>query len=116
MTAIVEQQLAAYNKRDIDAFVATYHDDVEIHYFPGGIAYSGKEKLKKTYTQLFSRVTCLSAKISNREIQGRFVVDTEVIEFCLMRDGEEYKSNYKAIATYEVVDGLIKRVLFLKEK
>ncbi len=33
-----------------------------------------------------------------------------------MRDGEEYKSNYKAIATYEVVDGLIKRVLFLKEK
>ena len=116
ITAIVEQQVAAYNKRDIDAFVATYHDDVEIHYFPGGIAYSGKEKLKKTYTQLFNRVTCLSAKISNREIQGRFVVDTEVIEFCLMRDGEEYKSNYKAIATYEVVDGLIKRVLFLKEK
>ena len=43
--ATVDKQLDAYNNRDIDAFAATYHDDVEIHAFPGGLQYQGKDKL-----------------------------------------------------------------------
>ncbi len=31
---IVNQQLEAYNAHDIDAFVKTYHDDIELFMFP----------------------------------------------------------------------------------
>ena len=41
--ATVDKQLDAYNNRDIDAFAATYHDDVEIH--ASLVAYNIKVKI-----------------------------------------------------------------------
>ncbi|ALO42660.1 nuclear transport factor 2 family protein [Pseudoalteromonas phenolica] len=114
VTDIVDIQLKAYNNRDIDAFLATYHKDVEIHYFPEGLKYKGIDKLKEEYELMFNRVSYLNAKITNREIQGRFVVDTEEVTAKFMYQGKEHENKFKAIATYEVEDGLIKRVLFLK--
>ena len=114
VTDIVDIQLKAYNNRDIDAFLATYHKDVEIHYFPEGLKYKGIDKLKEEYELMFSRLSCLNAAITNREIQGRFVVDTEEVTAKFMYKGKEHENKFKAIATYEVEDGLIKRVLFLK--
>jgi len=111
---IVDIQLKAYNNRDIDAFLATYHKDVEVHYFPEGLKYKGIDKLKEEYELMFSRVSYLNAAITHREIQGRFVVDTEEVTAKFMYHGKEHENKFKAIATYEVEDGLIKRVLFLK--
>lgn len=114
ITDIVDIQIKAYNNRDTDAFLATYHKDVEIHYFPAGMKYKGIDNLKDEYERLISRVSYLHATITNREVKGRFVVDTEEITTKFMRQGKEHEKKLKSIVTYEIEDGLIKRVLFLK--
>ena len=68
--AIVDKQLDAYNNRDIEAFAATYHDDVEIHAFPGGLQYQGKDKLIERYGQKFASLKYLNASSLKRMIEG----------------------------------------------
>ena len=52
--SIVDKQLTAYNNQDIDAFLATYHDDVEIYEFPATLTISSKQALKKSYGKMFA--------------------------------------------------------------
>ncbi|EOA6616805.1 hypothetical protein OC508_16595 [Vibrio vulnificus] len=58
---IVELQLEAYNRRDIEAFAATYHPEVEIAHFSKGLLYSGRETLIKRYGEKFGGLTYLRA-------------------------------------------------------
>ncbi len=111
---IIDTQIKAYNSRDIKAFLATYHNDVEIHYFPTGLKYKGIDKLKEEYGPMFDSLTYLNAKVTHRETQGRFAVYTENVTVRYMYEGKEIENTFQAIATYEVEDGLIKRVLFLE--
>ncbi|WP_217895813.1 nuclear transport factor 2 family protein [Pseudoalteromonas ulvae] len=111
--AIVDLQLQAYNKQDIVAFAATYHDDVEIHRFPGGLQYQGKDELIKRYGKKFAELKCLHASSLVRMIEGRFLVDHELAQSCSKTAGEVDRS-IKVIAAYEVEDGLIKRVTFMR--
>ena len=51
---IVDKQLAVYNNQDIDTFLATSHDDVEIYEFPATLTISSKQALKKSYGKMFA--------------------------------------------------------------
>jgi len=110
---IVDLQLQAYNSQNITAFAATYHDDVEIHAFPGGLQYQGKDELIKRYGKKFAELKCLNASSLTRMVQGRFLVDHELAQSCSKKAGEVDQS-IKVIAAYEIVDGLIKRVTFMR--
>lgn len=110
---IVDKQLLAYNNQDIDAFAATYHEQVEIHYFPGGLQYKGKDELISRYGSKFARLKCLEASSLNRIVEGRFLVDHELAESCSKQAGVVDRS-VRVIAMYEVEDGLIRRVIFSK--
>jgi len=108
---IVNQQILAYNNQDIAAFAATYHEDVEIHHFPGGLQYTGKQELISRYGPKFAKLKCLEASSLKRIVEGRFLVDHELAESCSEEAGVVDRS-IKVIAMYEVEDGLIKRVIF----
>ncbi|MBF0650811.1 nuclear transport factor 2 family protein [Dysgonomonas sp. GY75] len=45
--AVVERQLAAYNARDIDAFIATYSQDIEIYNSKGALIMQGHAGLRR---------------------------------------------------------------------
>lgn len=108
---IVDQQLLAYNNQDIEAFLATYHEDVEIYNFPGKLTLKGKEALRKSYSVMFSNLKCLNAVSLNRIVQGNYVTDHEKMHLCKVR-ADEISFQMKVTVTYEVQDGLIKRVMF----
>jgi hypothetical protein len=110
--AIVDKQLDAYNNRDIEAFAATYHDDVEIHAFPGGLQYHGKDKLIERYGQKFASLKYLNASSLKRIVEGNILVDHELAESA-SEDANVVDSSITVIAAYEVIDGLIKRVTFM---
>jgi len=110
---IVDKQILAYNSQDIAAFAATYHEDVEIHHFPGGLQYKGKQELISRYGPKFARLKCLEASSIKRIVEGRFLVDHELAESCSEQAGVVDRS-IEVIAMYEVEDGLIKRVIFSK--
>lgn len=110
--AIVDKQLDAYNNRDIEAFAATYHDDVEIHAFPGGLQYHGKDKLIERYGHKFASLKYLNASSLKRIVEGNILVDHELAESA-SEDANVVDSSITVIAAYEVIDGLIKRVTFM---
>ncbi|MBQ0732781.1 amidohydrolase family protein [Aquimarina celericrescens] len=103
---IVQRQVNAYNARDIEAFMGTYAEDIKIYNFPEELSMDGKEQMKKNFKNMFDRVPNLYCEIKNRIVLGNKVVDREYVRF-----GEKYSS---VIAIYEVEDGKISKVTFIK--
>lgn len=104
--AIVQRQLNAYNARDIDAFMDTYSDDVELYEFPNKLTEKGKENMRKGYEGFFKNVTNLYCEIEKRIVIGNKVIDHEKV-----RAGTR---TLHAVAVYEVEKGKIKKVTFIQ--
>lgn len=103
--AIVQRQLNAYNARDIDAFMDTYSDDVELYGFPNKLMGKGKAEMRKGYEGFFRNTKNLYC-----EIEKRIVIANKVIDHEKVRAGNQ---TFRAVAIYEVENGKIKRVTFL---
>jgi len=104
--AIVQRQLNAYNARNIDAFIDTYSEDVELYDFPNTLTVKGKEKMKQRYEGFFKNVPNLYCEIEKRIVIGNKIIDHEKV-----RAGTRTLS---AVAVYEVENGKIKKVTFIK--
>jgi imidazolonepropionase-like amidohydrolase len=103
---LVQRQLNAYNARDIDAFLDTYSEDVEIYDAGNTLIMKGTEQMRPRYSQLFEGAPNLHC-----EIQGRIVINNKVIDREHVRVNDRYLD---AVAVYEVVDGKISKVHFVE--
>lgn len=103
--AIVQQQLDAYNSRDIDGFMATYSDDVKLYDFPNELKVEGKDAMKNSYKGFFENTTDLNSKILKRIVVGNKVIDHELVT----ANG----NTSKVVAVYEIENGLINKVTFI---
>ncbi len=102
---IVQRQLNAYNARNIDAFMDTYADDIELYNFPDELRTKGKQAMREGYAGYFENTKDLHCEIKNRIVIGNKVIDQEYIT----ANG----NNFGAIAVYEVNQGKIVKVTFL---
>lgn len=106
---VVDKQLEAYNNKDLESFLSCYVDGVMVYSFPSnetredvsGDAFRGR------YEALFNSSPDLHCTLVSRVIKGNIVIDQELVTGF---NGGETK---KAIAMYEVIDGLINRVWFV---
>ncbi|NRB82546.1 MAG: nuclear transport factor 2 family protein [Winogradskyella sp.] len=103
---IVNKQLEAYNKRDVEEFAKTYAKDIKLYSFPDELTSEGNDALKKRYDTMFKSVPDLNAEIVNRIVLGNKVIDKEKVTI----NG----NIFYAIAIYEVKDGLISKVTFIQ--
>ena len=104
---IVQQQLEAYNSRDIEKFLATYTDDVTLYQFPNTPTGKGKAAMRQQYGAMFNSISDLNAEIVNRTVIGNKVIDKEKVT----ANGNVFY----AVAIYEVTNGLISSVTFIGE-
>ena len=102
---VVNRQLDAYNARDIDKFVATYSEDIEIYNSKGEMTMKGHEQLRKRYDTMFKNTPNLHCRIVNRIKINNKVIDNENVNM--------NERVVEAVAIYEVVDGKIKKVTFV---
>lgn len=102
---LVQKQLNAYNLHDIEAFLDTYADDVELFEFPNKPIGKGKEQMRKEYGVMFKQVPSLHCQVTERIVQGNTIIDHESVTGF-------GNSPLKAIAIYEVEKGKIQRVYF----
>src|SRR5688572_9606731 len=72
---VVQRQIAAYNAHDLEAFLATYAEDVELERSDGDVTV-GREAMADRYGQLFAAGRC-RAEVSGRMRQGEWIVDHE---------------------------------------
>ncbi len=103
---VVQKQLDAYNSRDIEAFAATYSDDIKLYSFPNSLRAEGVEKLKEQYGGFFAATPDLKAEIVNRIVIGQKVIDEELVTV----NGQQFS----AVAIYEVENGKIVKVTFIQ--
>lgn len=104
---LAQQQLDAYNARNIDLFLASYSDSVEVYQFDGKLMMKGKEQMRKGYADMFQKVTNLHCKLVNRMVQGNVVIDQE--------SATGFGSQpLKAIAVYTIEKGKIQKVHFIQ--
>jgi hypothetical protein len=108
--APVEAQLAAYNRQDIEAFVACFHPDVEFIRWPDRVLETGHAAFRRAYTELWQRSPRLQARILDRMVVGRFVIDLEQLT-----DHADGPMAPVAVI-YETQEGLIRRCWALSDK
>jgi len=103
---IVQKQLDHYNNRDIEGFLDTYTEDVELYNFPSEKRSTGKIEMRKGYSDFFESTPDLHCEIKNRIVIANKVIDEEFIT----ANG----NNFSAVAIYEVENGKIAKVTFLR--
>lgn len=104
---LVQQQLNAYNLRNMDAFLEPYSDSVELYMFPNQLVGKGKEQMRGSYTEMFRDIKSLHCHVTERIVQGNTVIDHETVT--------GFGPNpLKAIAIYKIEKGKIAKVYFIQ--
>ncbi|AQX10459.1 amidohydrolase family protein [Elizabethkingia ursingii] len=105
---LVQQQLNAYNARNIEAFLEPYSDDVEIYTFPNTLISKGKDGMRKSYTEMFTKLPNLHCELKGRIVQGNIVIDRESVS------GIRSNTNVEVTAVYEIKNHKIIKVYFIR--
>jgi hypothetical protein len=104
---VIQRQLAAYNARDIEALLATYHEDAEQHLLHAGPIATGHAAIRKRMLDRFAD-QALHARLVSRTVMDNVVVDHEFVTRTFPDGLEEVEM----ICIYEVKFGKIARATF----
>lgn len=106
---LAQEQLDAYNARDIEAFILPYAEDVKVFNFPDQLLYEGRDEMYGLYGRMFSRTPDLHCKLVNRMVMGNTVIDQEEVTI------RKEEPPMRAIAIYKIRDGKIAEVYFIRD-
>ncbi len=104
--ALAQEQLDAYNARDLNRFIACYADDVAVYRPPAAEPVMvGKSVMAAHYAANRFNLPALHA-----ELKGRLVVGSKVFDHECVSGVREQP--FEVVAGYEIRDGLIAKVFF----
>ncbi len=107
---LAEQQLDAYNRADLDAFVACYHADVLV--LNGDeISANGIDEFRDRYQNLFNQRK-FGASVPKRIVLNAHCVDFE--EWWRIDPNTGERSEGQILVRYQEREGLIGTVQFLR--
>lgn len=109
LEAVVERQLRAYNRRDLDDFAACYSDEIELWNPDGSLMCRGTDQLRAIYGRLFEANPEQQAIVVSRIVGNSVVVDREYVS------GRREQKPFHAYAVFEVSAGLIRRGWFHRD-
>src|SRR5262249_47042722 len=76
---VVQRQIDRYNAHDLEAFAATYSNDVLITSAKGEVLVLGKEGLRERYGKAFAKYPNLKCTVAGRKTEGSAVLIHEII-------------------------------------
>lgn len=98
---VVQRRTAAYNAHDIDAFIATYSENVRIYEYPDTFWGEGTQRLRDIFGPQFAQNDGLII-VHSQDVLEETVVSNETVTF--------YGTTEHNIGIYTVLDGLITEV------
>ena len=105
--SVVNSRMDSYNRHDLTAFLNNYAEDVQVFTYPNiPLGNKGKEHLKSIFEPMFKEAK-VSVKIINQIVQGQHIINHEVVSY----NGKDQKY----VSIYEVENGLIRTVQFIRE-
>lgn len=105
---VVQAQLDAYNAKDIDALMSTYHPDAEQFLLHGERLARGHTEIRPRFLTRFGEPD-LKANLLHRVVLCDFVLDHERVT----RNFPEGRGYVDMMCMYEVKDGRIVKASFL---
>lgn len=106
-----QDQLDAYNARDIEAFASVYADDIQLIALPAGEVFCNSiGELRERYGKQFVLHPHLQCRLVSRIVCAPFVIDEEEVA------GLSSAGLVHAVATYECRNGKIVRAWFIREE
>jgi hypothetical protein len=108
----VQEQLDAYNARDLERFLACYAPEVVIEDGAGARLLEGIEAMRAAYRALFANNPGLRAEVPTRIRAGEFVIDEERVSGLNLPPGAP--AEFHTAVVYRVRDGRIIHVRLLK--
>jgi hypothetical protein len=103
---LVNRRIAAYNAHDIDAFLATYDENVRIIIYPERVLGEGRERMRRIFGPQFERGEGVI------EVLGQHVLENIVVSDEDIRIGARDDRN---IAIYTIRNGLIAEVRLIEK-
>jgi hypothetical protein len=104
---IVQNQLNAYNAKDLDAWLATYADDAKQFALGGELLAAGHAAIRARTAPRFSEPN-LFAKLLSRTVIGNVVIDHEEVT----RTFPEGPGHVELVCIYQVAHGKIQSATF----
>ena len=104
--AIVNLRMQAYNNHDLEAFLNTYSEEIEIFTYPDKSVGKGKNHIRRLFEPMFKEGS-ISVEIHHQIAKDGYVINHETV-----MNGNK-KTEYVSI--YEVRDGLITSVRFVRD-
>jgi hypothetical protein len=109
-TDLIDGEIAAYRKRDLNAFLDFYAADVVIKDADGNVLVQGLQGMHEFYEPLFRDSPDLKVEIPTRIALGEYVIDEELIDGVNV---EGFPRQLHAAAVNRVKDGKISGATFL---
>ncbi|OJJ15620.1 hypothetical protein BKI52_37695 [marine bacterium AO1-C] len=102
---IVNKRMALFNQHNFQAFIKLYNKDVKVYTYPDKLMGTGSSRLGAIFKSDFEKKS-INVKIVNQISNGPYVINHEIVT----NNGK--KTKYVSI--YEVRDGLIASVSFVR--
>jgi 3-hydroxyisobutyrate dehydrogenase len=109
--AVIAEQLAAYNARDLDRFMGCWHEDATFGVHPGLVRFRGAAEIREHHRRRFEDPS-LNAVLVSRTVVSDVVVDHEWVTLGA-RGGLRH---FEVVAIYTVADGRIATASFRQEE
>jgi putative hydrolase of HD superfamily len=105
---VVEAQLAAYNRKDIEGFMEYWAEEAEYYAHPGTLLARGREGIRARHIERFKEPD-LWGKLVSRTVIDDKVIDHEVVT----RNFPEGKGTLEVVCIYEVKNEKIAKAWFI---
>ena len=103
---VVNQRMDTYNQHDFEEFIKLYAHDVKIYTYPEKLLGTGTENITSIFKPKFAKKS-IQVEIISQMNNGNHVINHEIVT----EDGIDTKY----VSIYEVENGLIKSVRFVRD-
>lgn len=103
---VVNYRMSAYNRHDLPSFMAVYSEDIEVFTYPNKSLGKGKKHLRSIFEPMLQEGV-VQVDIHHQIVKDSFVVNHETVSYG--------GTTTEYISIYEVRDGLIKTVRFVRD-
>jgi len=108
--SIIQQQVEAYNDRNISKFVSCHHPQVQLFNFSESVPFAvGLPSVRKIYQVVFDTSPNLNTEILHRIVLDNKVIDHEIVT------GRSGVDQLEIVAIYEIEDNLIRKAHFIRK-
>lgn len=111
---VVDAQVDAYRKRDLELFLSCYSEAVVILGPDGELVMSGIDQLRAQYGRFFADNPELTIEVASRISIGDFVIDEELVRTSGPDAAANEPGGMRAVAVYRITGGRISQVTMLR--